>query len=244
MTRRQQPKGTEMNKHSDDWVTAWMKPGYEAFEYWISFFPTAPMFGVPWRFGDVAMGFGFAMPKSGGAFDPIWGGATRTATSGKTSAKTSGSNSGKTSATSGTSAKRSATGKPSAGAVVDAVAEPVAEAHAPAKPAPKAKTKARTADAGPTDAGSNVVPIKAEGADGSPTGLMAAAPADADDLKMIKGVGPQLEKQLNALGVYKFDQLASFGEADFQWIDDNLTSFKGRWSRDDWGGQAKALMQG
>ncbi|HET7410604.1 MAG TPA: hypothetical protein VFJ13_10420, partial [Paracoccaceae bacterium] len=31
----------------------WARPGKDAFEFWISFFPTAPMFGVEWRFADM-----------------------------------------------------------------------------------------------------------------------------------------------------------------------------------------------
>lgn len=33
-------------------------------------------------------------------------------------------------------------------------------------------------------------------------------PADADDLKKIKGIGPVIEKQLNKVGIYKYDQIA------------------------------------
>lgn len=34
-------------------------------------------------------------------------------------------------------------------------------------------------------------------------------PADADDLKKIKGIGPVIEKRLNQAGIYKFEQLAN-----------------------------------
>ncbi|SFQ16428.1 NADH-quinone oxidoreductase subunit E [Roseivivax halotolerans] len=63
----------------------------------------------------------------------------------------------------------------------------------------------------------------------------------ADDLKKIKGVGPKLEKMLNSLGFYHFDQIAGWTEAEVAWVDHHLEGFKGRVSRDDWVSQAKAL---
>ncbi len=59
---------------------------------------------------------------------------------------------------------------------------------------------------------------------------------------MIKGIGPSLEGKLNALGIYKFEQIADFTEENLTWIDDHLVTFKGRCFRDDWVGQAKGLM--
>lgn len=67
---------------------------------------------------------------------------------------------------------------------------------------------------------------------------------EADDLKQIKGVGPALEAQLHDLGIYHFDQIASWGAAEIAWMDDNLKGFRGRVSRDDWTGQAKTLASG
>ena len=65
----------------------------------------------------------------------------------------------------------------------------------------------------------------------------------ADDLKLISGVGPVLEKKLNALGVTQWAQVAAFKKADITKLDDAL-SFKGRIERDDWVKQAKALAKG
>jgi predicted flap endonuclease-1-like 5' DNA nuclease len=39
-----------------------------------------------------------------------------------------------------------------------------------------------------------------------------------DDLKMIKGVGPQLEKKLNTAGVYTFDQMSRLTTEQMQMI--------------------------
>ena len=57
------------------------------------------------------------------------------------------------------------------------------------------------------------------------------------------GVGPVLEKKLNALGITRFDQVANFSDEDIAKVDDAL-NFKGRIMRDDWIGQAKTLAGG
>ncbi|HHB82471.1 MAG TPA: NADH-quinone oxidoreductase subunit NuoE [Devosia sp.] len=75
-------------------------------------------------------------------------------------------------------------------------------------------------------------------------GALFAKPAGkADDLKLISGVGPVLEKKLNAFGVTRFDQVAKFTKKDVSALDDAL-SFKGRIDRDEWIKQAKALAKG
>lgn len=81
--------------------------------------------------------------------------------------------------------------------------------------------------------------------------VSAAAPAPvtgnaatADDLSLIKGVGPKLVAQLNALGVTELSQIAAWSEADIDRIDAQLGRFAGRIRRDDWRGQAALLMTG
>ncbi|MGB7432302.1 MAG: 50S ribosomal protein L21 [Ahrensia sp.] len=74
-----------------------------------------------------------------------------------------------------------------------------------------------------------------------PEGALFARPeGEPDDLKKISGVGPVLEKKLNAFGITKFAQVAAFTKADIDMVDDAL-SFKGRIERDDWLGQAAKL---
>ncbi|PTX56563.1 NADH dehydrogenase subunit E [Litoreibacter ponti] len=65
----------------------------------------------------------------------------------------------------------------------------------------------------------------------------------ADDLKLLKGVGPGLEKTLNELGFYHFDQVAAWGKDEIAWVDSRL-KFKGRIERDEWVKQAKILAEG
>lgn len=75
-----------------------------------------------------------------------------------------------------------------------------------------------------------------------PAVLYDIAPENADDLKQIKGIGPKLEDMLNAMGIYRLEQIAGFSPENLAWVDGNLTAFKGRPLRDDWIAQAKALL--
>ncbi|MDS4070169.1 MAG: hypothetical protein RKO24_11180, partial [Candidatus Competibacter sp.] len=60
-----------------------------------------------------------------------------------------------------------------------------------------------------------------------------------DDLKLIAGIGPALEKKLHACGILSFRQLAALGDADVDRVEAAIKSF-GRIRRDDWIGQARA----
>jgi predicted flap endonuclease-1-like 5' DNA nuclease len=53
-----------------------------------------------------------------------------------------------------------------------------------------------------------------------PVAVMGSGPVPPhrDDLKMIKGVGPQIEKKLNAAGVYTFDQMSRLTTEQMQAI--------------------------
>lgn len=63
-----------------------------------------------------------------------------------------------------------------------------------------------------------------------------------DDLKLIKGVGPVLEKKLNDLGIFSFKQISQLSETDIEMLSSKLGSFAGRITRDNWKQQAKSLM--
>ena len=77
-----------------------------------------------------------------------------------------------------------------------------------------------------------------------PATLEAARDGKADDLKMIKGVGPKLEKMLNGMGFFHFDQVAAWTDRELAWVDQNLEGFKGRATRDEWVAQAQKLAAG
>ncbi len=109
-----------------------------------------------------------------------------------------------------------------------------------AKPAKKAAPAAATAT--PDYDGDGKAEGTAEGT--KPVTLTEAREGGADNLKEIKGVGPKLEKLLNSMGFYHFDQIANWTADEEAWVNANLEGFKGRVSRDNWIEQAKILASG
>lgn len=65
----------------------------------------------------------------------------------------------------------------------------------------------------------------------------------ADDLKVIKGIGPFIEEKLNALGIYTFAQVSRFVDEDVETVTKAIAFFPGRIQRDNWVGQAAELSQ-
>ena len=119
----------------------------------------------------------------------------------------------------------------SSGASMPAVA-PAPAAKAPAQPvaevvaAPAAFVSSPSAEA------------KAEG----PLRMNAARAGKADDLKEIEGIGPAMEKLVNELGFYHFDQIAGWSDADVALVDAEMKGFKGRITRDRWVAQARIIV--
>ena len=74
-----------------------------------------------------------------------------------------------------------------------------------------------------------------------PKGLKAAKGGKADDLKIIEGIGPALEKLCHEMGIFHFDQIAAWGVSEIDWMDSNLKGFRGRVTRDKWVAQAKLI---
>jgi predicted flap endonuclease-1-like 5' DNA nuclease len=64
-----------------------------------------------------------------------------------------------------------------------------------------------------------------------------------DDLKLILGIGPKIEKKLNKLGVYTFEQITELTPEMIEQINTKLKSFPDRIERDDWMGQAKKILK-
>ena len=94
----------------------------------------------------------------------------------------------------------------------------------------------------PTPAKPVTVSAEADVAPGLAETMASAALDEGDDLTLIKGIGPKLAAELNRLGVFSLAQVAALTEEDLVRIDEGLTSFKGRSVRDDWVGQARALL--
>jgi len=71
----------------------------------------------------------------------------------------------------------------------------------------------------------------------------ADAPAFKDDVKLIGGVGPALEKKLAAAGITSLTQIAALSADDIVRVEGEL-NFKGRIEREEWIEQAKELIAG
>jgi predicted flap endonuclease-1-like 5' DNA nuclease len=72
---------------------------------------------------------------------------------------------------------------------------------------------------------------------------LLGGPGSLDDLKLIVGVGPMLERMLQQLGVTTYRQIARWSERDIDEYDAKLAEFPGRIRRDGWVTQARELHQ-
>lgn len=91
---------------------------------------------------------------------------------------------------------------------------------AKAKPAPRAKAAPKTDE----------------------NGRLTKPLGQADDLKLIRGVGAVLERRLNEAGVFHFWQIAGLRKAQMDALEAVLR-FPGRMARDNWKAQARALAK-
>ena len=58
---------------------------------------------------------------------------------------------------------------------------------------------------------------------------------------MIHGIGPRIERGLNDLGVFHYDQIAAWDRRTVVWVE-NQFSLRGKVTRERWVEQARALM--
>ena len=82
---------------------------------------------------------------------------------------------------------------------------------------------------------------KAEKIDFATIGVASAS--DKDNLQDLKGIGPFLERKLNALGIYKFEQIAKMTSEIEDEVNVAIEFFPGRVKRDEWVKQAKERIQ-
>ena len=68
-------------------------------------------------------------------------------------------------------------------------------------------------------------------------------PNAPDDLKLIVGIGPVLERMLHQMGIATYRQIARWSERDIDEFDARLAEFPGRIRRDAWVTQARELHQ-
>ena len=87
-----------------------------------------------------------------------------------------------------------------------------------------------------TDVAGEVLGVDAHGA------LSGSSPAD--DLQLLKGVGPKFAARLHELGVHRFEQLATLGETELARLDERLGPFRGRLASDRVVEQADYLARG
>jgi predicted flap endonuclease-1-like 5' DNA nuclease len=69
------------------------------------------------------------------------------------------------------------------------------------------------------------------------------SPGAPDDLKLIVGIGPVLERMLQQLGISSYRQIARWTDRDIEEFNARLPDFPGRIRRDAWVTQARALHQ-
>jgi len=74
-------------------------------------------------------------------------------------------------------------------------------------------------------------------------GLNIAAAKVKDDLQVVKGIGPVMERKLNDFGVYSYEQLGRLQKADVEALATTLGSFPDRIARDKWVSQSKKLFK-
>jgi NADH-quinone oxidoreductase subunit E len=125
---------------------------------------------------------------------------------------------------------------------VSADAEKAASVKAPAHSASAAnRTAVEVEGTSKQRSGAAKAPQPSLDSKDRPAGI--ARPAKPDDLQLISGVGPKNESILHSLGIFTFAQVASWKQAEREWVDGYLR-FGGRIEREDWVKQAAALAKG
>ena len=100
---------------------------------------------------------------------------------------------------------------------------------------PDVLTDGREASNDPSDNEANGEARSAENADDDELRTLR------DNLKKIKGVGPAIEKTLNEMGIFRFQQIADMSEYDIDRVAQRLKGFHSRIYRENWIGQAREL---
>ena len=76
------------------------------------------------------------------------------------------------------------------------------------------------------------------------SGQLPTSEGEPDDLQKLKGVGPKLAAMLNAMGLTRYEQIASLSPGQVEAIDAELGAFRGRMTRDRIVEQAHYLARG
>jgi NADH-quinone oxidoreductase subunit E len=126
-------------------------------------------------------------------------------------------------------------------AALDALRPPI---EPPAAPAELPEAPPRAAEAWPKPAASSrTEPPPAGSRPKRPQGLAAPRNDRPDNFQRISGIGPKLEKTLQDLGFFHYDQIAAWDAMEVDWINEHLR-FRGRVEREQWIEQARLLAEG
>jgi predicted flap endonuclease-1-like 5' DNA nuclease len=117
---------------------------------------------------------------------------------------------------------------------------PAPVAETPPPPAPKPAPAAEI----PEEPTVPAEPAPEPAAEAPPPAPAPTPAAKADNLQLLKGIGPKLAGLLNGLGVTSFQQIADWTDADIAAIDPQLGAFQGRIARDNIVDQAAYLARG
>jgi predicted flap endonuclease-1-like 5' DNA nuclease len=120
------------------------------------------------------------------------------------------------------------------------IAPPVVPPTEPAKPLEPAKPDIVAAEPARFKAAEPTAPPPPPAAAPAPV----AAAESADNLQLLKGVGPKLAALLTGLGITSFRQIAGWTDTDIAAIDAQLGAFQGRIVRDNLVDQAGYLARG
>jgi len=129
--------------------------------------------------------------------------------------------------------------EPTPGAGIPADATGVTVQQAPAEAIGRPEADGNAPNATPRASVGALAPDTAEL---QPEALAGARNGTPDDLQKIEGIGPVMERLCHGLGIFHFDQIASWGPAEIAWMDRNLEGFEGCVSRDKWVAQADIIV--
>lgn len=73
--------------------------------------------------------------------------------------------------------------------------------------------------------------------------IVLAEPEEKDDLTLINGIGTFIEKKLNSIGIYTYEQISQMDDDFIEKVTRAIDYFPGRIKRDNWVGQAVRLYK-
>ena len=85
--------------------------------------------------------------------------------------------------------------------------------------------------------------VKAKAAKFDYSRIGLASYKDRDNLQLVVGIGPFIEKKLHALNIYTFEQISKFSKADIEQVTDAIEFFPGRIERDHWKNQCRDFQK-